>query len=190
MMAEIDAARDAKDSLGGAFQVVARGVPPGLGSCRQWDARLDGRLARAILSIHAVKAMEIGDGFAAASRRGSAVHDEICYDAAGRRFHRRTNRAGGIEGGMTNGEEVRVTGYMKPLSTLPRPLRTVNVVTKQDSLAAVERTDTCAVAAAGVIGEAMVALTLADALLEKVGGDGVAETRRNLEAYLAQVREF
>lgn len=190
MMAGIDAAQQAKDSLGGAFQVVARGVPPGLGSCRQWDTRIEANLARAVMSIHAVKAVEVGDGIAAASRRGSTVHDEIDYDAPSRRFFRRTNRAGGIEGGMTNGEEVRVTGFMKPLSTLPRPLRTVNVVTKEGTTAAVERTDTCAIAAAGVIGEAMVALVLADAFIEKFGGDSIGEARRNLTAYQAQVREF
>ncbi len=190
MMAEIDAARKARDSLGGAFEVVARGVPPGLGSARQWDSRLDARLGQAILSIHAVKAVEIGEGFAAASRRGSAVHDEIHYDRSARRFHRATNRAGGLEGGMTNGEEVRATGYMKPLSTLPRPLRTVDVATKEEAEAVVERTDTCAIAAAGIIGEAMVALVLADAVLEKFGGDHVAETRRNWATFMAQVREF
>ncbi len=190
MMAEIDSARKSRDSLGGAFQVVARGVPPGLGSCRQWDTRLEAKLGQAILSIHAIKAVEIGEGVAAASRRGSAVHDEIYNDRNVRRFYRKTNRAGGIEGGMTNGEEVRVTGYMKPLSTLPRPLRTVDVSTKDDAEAVVERTDTCAIASAGIIGEAMVALVLADAVLEKFGGDHVAETRRNWATYMAQVREF
>ncbi len=190
MMAEIDAARQAKDSLGGAFEVVARGVPPGLGSCRQWDTRLEARLARAVMSIQAVKAVEVGEGISAASRRGSTVHDEIHYDEDMRRFYRRTNRAGGIEGGMSNGEEIRVTGYMKPLSTLPRPLHTVNVVTKEEAAAVVERTDTCAVPAAGIIGEAMVAFTIADAFLEKFGGDSVSETRRNLHTYLAQIREF
>jgi chorismate synthase len=190
MMAEIDAAQKEKDSLGGAFQVVARGLPPGLGSSRQWDTRLEARLAQAVMSIQAVKAVEVGEGVASASRRGSQVHDEIHYDGDARRFHRRTNRAGGIEGGMTNGEEVRVTGYMKPLSTLPRPLHTVNVVTKEEATAVVERTDTCAILAAGVIGEAMVALVLADAFLEKFGGDSVIETRRNYATYMAQVREF
>jgi chorismate synthase len=142
------------------------------------------------MSIQAVKAVEVGEGIVSASRRGSQVHDEIHYDGDARRFHRRTNRAGGIEGGMTNGEEVRVTGYMKPLSTLPRPLHTVNVVTKEEATAVVERTDTCAILAAGVIGEAMVALTLASAFLEKFGGDSLGETRLNLHTYLAQVREY
>ena len=190
MMAEIDAARQAKDSLGGAFQVVARGVPPGLGSCRQWDTRLDARIAQAIVSIHAVKGVEVGDGLACASRRGSTVHDEIHYDEGARRFYRRTNHAGGIEGGMSNGEEMRVTGYMKPLSTLPRPLHTVDLVTKEEAAAVVERSDTCAIAAAGVIGEAMVAFVVASAFLEKFGGDSVTEIRRNHATYLAQVREF
>ena len=190
MMSEIDAARNEQDSLGGAFEVVAHGVPPGLGSFRQWDTRIEGKLAMAVMSIHAVKAVEIGRGIPASSRRGSQVHDEIHYSADARRFHRRTNRAGGIEGGMTNGEEVRVTGYMKPLSTLPRPLHTVDVETKKEAKATVERTDTCAITAAGVIGEAMVMLTLADAFLDKFGGDSLMETRRNYTTFLAQVREF
>lgn len=190
MMAEIDGARRAHDSLGGAFQVVARGAPPGLGSCRQWDTRLEARLGQAILSIQAVKAVEIGQGISSASRRGSRVHDEIHYDKDRRRFYRKTNRAGGIEGGMSNGEEIRVTGFMKPLSTLPRPLRTVDLTTKEETEAVVERTDTCAIASAGVIGEAMVALVLADAVLEKFGGDHVVELRRNWSTYMAQVREF
>jgi chorismate synthase len=190
MMAEIDKAQKDKDSLGGAFEVVAHGVPPGLGSTRQWDTRLDARLAQAVMSIHAVKAVEVGEGFASASRRGSKAHDEIFYDGGRRLFYRNTNRAGGVEGGMTNGEEVRVRGYMKPLSTLPRPLHTVDLVTKEETSAVVERTDTCAVAAAGVIGEAMVALVLADALLEKFGGDSLAEICRNHAAYMIQVREF
>jgi chorismate synthase len=190
MMAEIDAAQREKDSVGGAFQVVARGVPPGLGSSRQWDTRLEARLAQALMSIQAIKAVEVGEGIVSAGRRGSRVHDEIYYDEIARRFHRLTNRAGGIEGGMTNGEEIRVAAYMKPLSTLPRPLHTVNVVTKEETSAVVERTDTCAILAAGIIGEAMFALTIADLFLEKFGGDNVVETRRNLHTYLAQVREF
>jgi chorismate synthase len=190
MMAEIDAARKERDSLGGAFQVVARGVPPGLGSCGQWDTRLEARLARAVMSIQAVKAVEVGDGIAAASRRGSQVHDEIHYDDQARWFYRRTNRAGGVEGGMTNGAEVRATGYMKPLSTLPRPLHTVDVITKEEAEAVVERTDTCAIRAAGVIGEAVMALELAGAFLDKFGGDSVHETRRNHTSYMAQVRDY
>jgi chorismate synthase len=190
MMQEVDRARESQDSVGGVFQVVARGVPPGLGSCRQWDTRLEAQIGQALLSIQAVKAVEIGEGMAGAARPGSQVHDEIHYDARGRRFYRRTNRAGGLEGGMTNGEEIRATAYLKPLSTLPRPLRTVDLVDKSEAQAAVERTDTCVIAAAGVIGEAMMALTLAAALLEKCGGDSMAELERNLAAYRRQVEEF
>jgi len=190
MIGEIDRARAAKDSVGGAFQVVARGVPPGLGSCRLWDTRLEGRLGRALLSIHAVKAVEIGDGVAAASACGSEVHDEVFYEEAERRFYRRTNRAGGIEGGMSNGEEIRATAWLKPLSTLPKPLRSVDLIDKSISEAAVERTDTCVVAAAGVIGEAMTSVVLAEAFLEKFGGDSIAEIERNRDGYLRQIEEF
>ncbi len=190
MMKEIDRARAARDSVGGVFQVVARGVPPGLGSCRLWDTRLEGRLGRALLSIHAVKAVEIGDGVAAASANGSEVHDEVFYDEVERRFFRKTNRAGGIEGGISNGEEIRATAWLKPLSTLPKPLRSVDLVDKSLSEAAVERTDTCVVAAAGVIGEAMTAAVLAEAFLEKFGGDSIAEIERNRDGYLRQVEEF
>ncbi|MGH9870706.1 MAG: chorismate synthase [Candidatus Polarisedimenticolia bacterium] len=190
MVAAIDAARQARDSLGGIFEVVARGVPPGLGSCRQWDTRLEARLGQALLSIQGVKGVEVGEGVAGATRRGSLVHDEIHYDASTRRFSRHTNRAGGIEGGMSNGEEIRVTGYLKPLSTLPRPLRTVDLVDKTPVQAAVERTDTCVVPAAGVIGEAMTGLVLAGAFLEKFGGDSIDETGRNLRGYLAQLDAF
>jgi len=190
MIREVDRARAAKDSVGGIFQVVARGVPPGLGSCRLWDTRLEARLGQALLSIHAVKAVEIGDGVAGAARFGSQVHDEIHYDAARRRFHRRTNRAGGLEGGMTNGEEVRATAYLKPLSTLPRPLRSVDLIDKSAVEATVERTDTCVIAAAGVIGEAMTALVIAEAFLEKFGGDSMVETRRNYDGYLDQLEAY
>ncbi len=190
MIREIDAARSRGDSVGGSFQVVARGVPPGLGSHRQWDLRLSGVLARALLSIPSVKGVEIGMGFAGARSRGSEVHDEILYDGRKRAFVRRTNRAGGIEGGMTNGEEVRARAHVKPLSTLPRALRSVDLVTKRAFEAAVERTDATAIAAAGVVGEAMLALCLAEALLEKFGGDSLRETRRNYVAYLRQLRSF
>jgi chorismate synthase len=190
MMAEIDAAMKDRDSLGGSFQIVARGVPPGLGSCRQWDTRLGARLAQAVMSIPAVKGVEVGEGIASASGRGSSVHDEIFFDENLKRFYRRTNRAGGVEGGMTNGEEVRVAGYMKPLSTLPRPLKTVNVETKEAADAVVERSDACAIAAAAVIGEAMVAVVLASALLDKFGGDSLTETKRNYATYMAQIRDF
>jgi len=190
MQKEIDRARESQDSVGGVFQVVVRGVPPGLGSCRQWDTRLEARLGRALLSIQAVKAVEIGDGCAAAARRGSQVHDEIHYDAGRHRFYRRTNRAGGIEGGMSNGEEIRATAFLKPLSTLPRPLRTIDLVDKTEAQATVERTDTCVIAAAGVIGEAMAALTLAEACIEKFGGDSIAEMERNAAGYRRQLEEY
>jgi chorismate synthase len=190
MIREIDAARSRGDSVGGSFEVVARSVPPGLGSHRQWDLRLSGRIARALLSIPSVKGVEVGSGFAGARARGSQVHDEIFYDSRRRAFTRRTNRAGGIEGGMTNGEEIRARAHVKPLSTLPRPLRSVDLVTKRAFLAAVERTDATAIAAAGVVGEAMVAFSLAEAFLEKFGGDSLKETRRNYLGYLRQVRSF
>jgi len=190
MIAAVDRARAAQDSVGGAFQVVARGVPPGLGSCRQWDTRLEARLGQALLSIQGVKGVEIGEAVAGAALPGSKVHDEIDYDAVTRRFRRATNRAGGIEGGMSNGEEVRATAWLKPLSTLPRPLRTVDLETKRPALAAVERTDTCVVPAAGVIGEAMTSLVLAEAFLEKFGGDAMEETARNHRAYLARLEAY
>jgi chorismate synthase len=190
MIAEIDAARRSGDSIGGVFEVLARGVPPGLGSHTHWDRRLDGRLGGALLSIQAVKAASIGEGVEGASRRGSQQHDAIHYDAAERAFSRPTNRAGGIEGGMSNGEIIRLRGYLKPLATLPRPLASVDLVTKQPFQAQQERTDTIPIVAAGVVGEAMVALVLADELLRKVGGDSLAETLRNLEAYRAALREY
>ena len=154
--------------------MIARGVPPGLGSHAHWDRRLDARLGAAILSIQAVKGVSIGDGIEVAAGRRRAAHDPIAYDAAARRFTRPSNRAGGIEGGMSNGEIVRVRGYLKPLATLPHGLPSVDLVTKEPFAADVERTDTAPIVAAGVVGEAMVALVLADALLEKFGGDAVA----------------
>jgi chorismate synthase len=190
MIREIDAARSRGDSVGGSFQVVARGVPPGLGSHRHWDLRLSGGVARALLSIPSVKGVEIGAGFANSRARGSEVHDEIFYDSRRRSFLRKTNRAGGIEGGMTNGEEIRARAYVKPLSTLPRALKSVDLVTKKAFLAAVERTDATAIAAAGVVGEAMLAVCLTEAFLEKFGGDGLKETRRNFQGYLRQVKSF
>jgi len=190
MIAEIDRARASSDSVNGAFEVAAQGVPAGLGSHVHWDRRLDGRLLQALGSIPAVKAVSIGDGVEAASRFGSEVHDEIFYAAEERRFYRPTNRAGGIEGGMTNGSEVRVTGYMKPLSTLPRPLRSVDLRTHAPADAAFERTDTTAIRAAGVIGESMVAFVLADAMIEKFGGDSLEEMRRNLAGYQEQVARY
>lgn len=190
MKAEVDHALRAGDSVGGVFEVVARGVPPGLGSHAQWDEKLDGRLAQAVMSIQAVKGVEIGEGVAGASSPGSEVQDEIGYDLEKKRFRRGANRAGGIEGGITNGEDVVVRGYLKPISTLRRPLLSADLVTKEPVKAAYERSDICVVPAAGVAGEAMVAFVLAAAFLEKFGGDSMEETRRNYEGYRRQLDEF
>jgi len=190
MKNEVDAALRAGDTVGGIFEVVAHGVVAGLGSHAQWDEKLDGRLARAVMSIQSVKAVEIGAGAAAATSYGSEVQDEIRYDAKRKRFTRPTNRAGGLEGGITNGEDVVVRGYQKPISTLRRALGTADLVTKQPHAAAYERSDICVVPAGGVAGEAMVALVLAEAYLEKFGGDSLPETRRNFEAYQRQLDEF
>jgi chorismate synthase len=188
MIAEIEGAKRAGDSLGGIFEVVARGVPPGLGSFSQWDRRLDGRLAQALMSVPAVKAVAIGAGFAAGATPGSRFHDEILFDDV-RGLHRGSNRAGGLEGGVSNGQEIRVQAVIKPIPTLLEPLRSVDLVTKEPRTASVERSDTCVVPAAGVVGEAMVALVLADALLEKYGGDSLAETLAHLEASRARLLE-
>jgi len=190
MVARIEEAMRTGDTLGGLFEVVAHGVPPGLGAHTQWDLRLDGRLAQALMSIQGVKAVEIGLGVMAASWPGSRVHDEIFYDPAERRFYRKTNRAGGLEGGISNGEEIRIRGYMKPLSTLRRPLRSVNILTKEPADAAFERSDVTAITAAGVVGEAMVALVLAQALREKFGGDSLEEMKRQFSAYREQLRAY
>jgi chorismate synthase len=190
MQAEVDEALKARDSVGGTFEVLAHGVPPGLGSCAQWDERLDAQLAQAVMSIQAVKAVELGSGIANAAAFGSRVHDEIGYDRAASRFTRPSNRAGGLEGGITNGEEIVVRGYLKPIATLGQPLESVDLETKETVRAAYERSDVCVVPAAGVIGEAMVALVLARALLEKFGGDSLEETRRNFAGYIEQVRRF
>ncbi len=190
MKAEVDAVLRAGDSVGGVFEVVAHHVPPGLGSHTQWDEKLDGRLARAVMSIQAVKAVEIGNGVGNAGSYGSEVQDEIEYDASRRRFTRSSNRAGGIEGGITNGEDVWLRGYLKPISTLRRPLQTADLKTKEVVKAAYERSDVCVVPAAGVAGEAMTALVLAEAFLEKFGGDSLDETRRNFEGYLRQLDDF
>jgi chorismate synthase len=192
MKQAIDAAREAGDTLGGEFEVVGRGLPVGLGSHVSWDRRLDGRLAGALMSIQAMKGVEIGLGFEAARRRGSDVHDEIVADpgqdrAAG--FRRTGNHAGGLEGGMTTGEPLVARVAMKPLSSLTRPLTSVDVRTGQPAEAVRERSDVCAVPAAAVVGEAMFALVLGDAMLEKFGGDSLAETRANLEAYLERAGE-
>jgi chorismate synthase len=182
MVAEIDAARRDGDTLGGVVEVAAHGLPPGLGSHVHWDRKLDARLAGALMSINAIKGVEIGDGFETAVRRGSAAHDEI--EPAGRGVRRRTNRSGGIEGGISTGELLRVRAAMKPISTVPRALDTVDVATGGPAKAINQRSDVTAVPAAGVVAEAMVALVLADAVAEKFGGDSVAETRRNLRGYL------
>jgi chorismate synthase len=190
MKVEVEQVLRAGDSVGGTFEVVARGIPPGLGSHAQWDEKLDARIARAVMSIQAVKAVEIGTGVANAASYGSEVQDEIRYDAARKRFERSSNRAGGLEGGITNGEPVVVRGYLKPISTLRRPLLTADLKTKEAVKAAYERSDVCVVPAAGVAGEAMVALELASAFLEKFGGDSIGETRRNFEGYERQLDNF
>ncbi len=190
MIAVIDAAFRAKDSIGGIFEVVAFDVPPGLGTYAQWDRRLDGRLAQAAMSIPGVKGVEFGLGFATAARPGSDVHDPIAYDRATKRFVRATNHAGGLEGGMSNGAPIVLRGLMKPLSTLMQPLVTVDVRTKTETHAHLERADTCVVPAAAVIAEAMTAWTLADALLEKTGGDSLQEVQRTLKNYRTQLDAY
>ena len=190
MMAEVDGALKAGDTVGGIFEVVAHSVPVGLGSHAQWDEKLDGRLAQALMSVQAVKGVEIGAGVTAAGSYGSEVQDEISYDKSAKRFRRSSNRAGGLEGGITNGEDVVVRGYLKPISTLRRALGTADMVTKEPVRAAYERSDWCVVPAAGVAGEAMVALVLADAFLQKFGGDSFAELRRNFDNYARQLDEF
>ncbi|MGB2750707.1 MAG: chorismate synthase [Pyrinomonadaceae bacterium] len=188
MIAAIDKAKTDGDTLGGVIEVVAKGLPVGLGSHTSWEDKLDGRIARAIMSIHAIKAVEIGDGVANAGRRGSEVHDEIFHN--GETFNRSTNRAGGLEGGITNGEELRVRGYMKPISTLRKPLHSVDIDTKEASDAAFERSDITAVPAAGVIGEAMLAIVLANSVREKFGGDSLDEMRRNFDGYQNSVTNY
>jgi chorismate synthase len=190
MKAEVDAALKAGDTVGGIFEIVAHNVPVGLGSHAQWDEKLDGRLAQALMSVQAVKAVEIGAGVAAAGSYGSEVQDEIFYEKAARRFRRSTNRAGGLEGGITNGEDVVVRGYLKPISTLRQALRTADMVTKEPVSAAYERSDWCVVPAGAVAGEAMIALVLADAFLQKFGGDSLSEMRRNFDNYARQINEF
>ncbi|WP_168583745.1 chorismate synthase [Gephyromycinifex aptenodytis] len=188
MVAQVDAARKDGDTLGGVVEVLAYGCPPGLGSHVHWDRRLDSRLAAALMGIQAIKGVEVGDGFRTAARRGSQAHDEMAHDEQ-RTIRRATNRAGGTEGGMSTGEVVRVRAAMKPISTVPRALATVDVRSGEPSTAIHQRSDVCAVPAAGVVAEAMVALVVADAVAEKFGGDSVAETRRNVQAYLAAIPE-
>src|SRR3954468_17282390 len=185
MVAEIDAARADGDTLGGVVEVVVHGLPPGLGSHVHWDRRLDARLAAALMGIQAIKGVEVGDGFAGVRRRGSEAHDEIETGPTGLR--RRTGRSGGTEGGMSTGEVLRVRAAMKPISTVPRALDTVDVATGEAAKAINQRSDVCAVPAAGVVAEAMVALVLAEAVLEKFGGDSVGETKRNLRSYLDSI---
>ncbi len=190
MKQEVDQVLRAGDTVGGAFEVVAHNVPAGLGSHAEWDTKLDGKLAQSMMCIQAVKAVEIGTGFTAAASFGSEVQDEIAYDQSRHRFSRPTNRAGGLEGGITNGEDVIVRGYLKPISTLRRALGTADLVNKQPIQAAYERSDVCVVPAGGVAGEAMVALTLAGAFLEKFGGDSIKEACRNFEGYRRQLDEY
>lgn len=189
MIAAIDEAREKGDSLGGIFEILALNLPPGLGSYAHWDRRLDGRLAQAVMSIPGIKGVEIGLGFAAAARLGSEAHDPLCWEA-GRGFCRTSNHAGGLEGGVTNGEPLVVRAAMKPIPTLRRPLSSVDLVERRPVAAAYERADICAVPAACVVGEAMVALVLADALLEKAGGDHLEEVKANLEQYRRHVAAF
>jgi chorismate synthase len=186
MQAEIDRAHVDGDTLGGVVEVVVHGLPPGLGSHVHWDRRLDARLAGALMGIQAIKGVEVGDGFALAAALGSSAHDEIVRTEDG--IRRTSGRSGGTEGGMSTGEALRVRAAMKPISTVPRALRTVDVATGEAAVANHQRSDVCAVPAAGIVAEAMVALVLADAVLEKFGGDSVGETRRNVDGYLASMR--
>jgi chorismate synthase len=190
MKEAVDHAYRTGDTIGAIFEVVAHGLPVGLGSHIAWDTRLDGRLAQAIVSIQAVKGVEVGLAEEGAMSYGSAVQDTIHYQKEAQRFTRGSNRAGGLEGGITNGEDLIVRGFLKPISTLRRPLESVDLDTREPSSAAYERSDVCVAPAAGVIGEAMVAIVLAQAFVEKFGGDSLCETRRNFESYQTQVREF
>ena len=188
MIAEVDAAHKDGDTLGGVVEVLIYGMPPGVGSFVHWDRRLDSQLAGALMGIQAIKGVEIGDGFETAKRRGSEAHDEITVGETGL-VERLTDRAGGIEGGMSNGEIIRVRAAMKPISTVPKALKTIDVATGEEAKAHHQRSDVCAVPAAGVVAEAMVALTIANAVLEKFGGDSVQETKRNIDSYLASIPE-
>lgn len=186
----IDDAMKNGDTLGGIFEVIITGVPPGLGSHIQWDRRLDGLLCHAIMGIQAIKGVEIGAGFGMAEKKGSEIMDEIFYDAENRGFYRKTNNAGGIEGGMTNGMPVVVRAIMKPIPTLKKQLRSIDIITKEPFEAAYERSDTCAVPAASIIAEAVTAIVIADAFLEKFSGDSIGETARNYNSYLQYLKEF
>jgi chorismate synthase len=188
LVAEIEAAHKDGDTLGGVVETLIYGLPPGLGSFVHWDRRLDSQIAGAVMGVQAIKGVEIGDGFETASRRGSVAHDELVRDEAGV-THRQSDRAGGIEGGMSNGEVVVVRAAMKPISTIPRALATIDVATGEAAKAHHQRSDVCAVPAAGVVTQAMIALVIANAVLEKFGGDSVTETKRNLDSYLANIPE-
>jgi chorismate synthase len=188
MVAEIEAARKGGDTLGGVVEVIASGMIPGLGSHVHWDRRLDSKLAGALMGIQAIKGVEVGDGFKTATRRGSVAHDEIEKSSTGE-IRRRTDRAGGTEGGISNGELLRVRAAMKPISTVPRALDTIDLSTGEPAKAINQRSDVCAVPAAGVIAEAMVALVLAEAVLEKFGGDSIEETKRNIHSFLVDLKK-
>jgi len=189
MRKAIDEAAKRGDTLGGVFEVIVKGVPPGLGSYSQWDRRLDGILARAVMSIQAVKAVSIGAGIESASLAGACVHDAVSYDGKQRAFERKTNRSGGLEGGVTNGSNILVKGFMKPIATLMSPLESVNISTKKKARASTERSDVTAVPACGVVAEAAVAIEIASAFMDKFGGDAVSEMRRNYEGYRKYLRE-
>jgi chorismate synthase len=188
LVSEIEAAHKDGDTLGGVVETLVYGLPPGLGSYVHWDRRLDSQIAAAVMGVQAIKGVEIGDGFETAKRRGSQAHDELERDSAGV-THRLTDRAGGLEGGMTNGEVLVVRAAMKPISTVPRALATIDVTTGEAAKAHHQRSDVCAVPAAGVVAQAMIALVVANAVLEKFGGDSVAETKRNLDGYIANIPE-
>jgi chorismate synthase len=195
MKAEVDAVLRTGDTVGGVFEVVVHGAPPGLGTCANWDERLDGLLAQAVMSLQAVKAVEIGRGVTAAESLGSEVHDAIGYAQAAEngkhtRFTRERNNAGGIEGGISNGEDIVVRGYLKPISTLRRPLASVRFDTREETKASYERSDVCVVPAAGVAAESMVALAVARLALEKFGGDSLKELKRNYDGYVEQIRNY
>ncbi|MFW6135000.1 MAG: chorismate synthase [Elusimicrobiota bacterium] len=190
MKQEIDKAKQEKDTLGGAFTVAVEGVPPGLGSHTQWDLKLDGRIAQALMSVQAIKGVEVGGGFDMCKKRGSRVHDEIHYDKKEKRFTRSSNNAGGIEGGMTNGEILVFTAAMKPISSLGKPLKSVDLLSKESVRSEAVRSDVCAVPAAGIIGEAVVCIEIAKALVEKIGGDSLGEMKRSYLNYLDQIKNY
>jgi chorismate synthase len=190
MVAEIKNAAKNGDTIGGIFTVAVQGVPPGLGSHTQWDLKLDGRAAQALMAIQAIKGVEVGRGFDVVNFRGSEVHDEIMYDRSKKEFYRKSNNAGGIEGGMSNGEILIFRAAMKPISSLAKPLRTVDLDTKKNVDSAIVRSDVCAVPAAGVVGEAVIAIEVARAMKEKFGGDSLKEMKRNYKNYIKQILNY